>query len=224
MTDKEIVSRSPEVLNGHLVFAGTRVPVKNFVDYLAAGDSLEDFLDSFPGVSRDQALGYLQMSADLAELESNARQREDNLHRAGEAGQRIITVAEENLARLLVGRKVEISVREPEDFESSDGAGLLKGVTTAYETVTIQSREAFELTVPPFTGMDGAQVEKLRATSLYAETAQLVLPMAVGQPVYVRLHGSGVQDAGLVGRMQVIFEVETITTEKGWRVREKYLR
>ncbi len=41
-----IVSRHPEVLNGDLVFAGTRVPVKNLVDYLAAGDPLEEFLDN----------------------------------------------------------------------------------------------------------------------------------------------------------------------------------
>lgn len=57
-----IVSRDPEVLNGDLVFAKTRVPVKNLVDYLAADDTLEEFLNDFPGVSRDQAEGYLRMS------------------------------------------------------------------------------------------------------------------------------------------------------------------
>ncbi len=62
-----IVSRDPEVLNGNLVFAGTRVPVKNLVDYLAAGDPLEEFLDNFPGVSREQAEGYLRMSLQAAE-------------------------------------------------------------------------------------------------------------------------------------------------------------
>ena len=62
-----IVSRDPEVLNGDLVFAGTRVPVKNLVDYLAAGDPLEEFLDNFPGVSRDQAEGYLRMSLRASE-------------------------------------------------------------------------------------------------------------------------------------------------------------
>jgi uncharacterized protein (DUF433 family) len=62
-----IVSRDPEVLNGDLVFAGTRVPVKNLVDYLAAGDPLEEFLDNFPGVSREQAEGYLRMSLQAAE-------------------------------------------------------------------------------------------------------------------------------------------------------------
>jgi len=57
-----IVSRHPEVLNGDLVFAGTRVPVKNLVDYLAAGDPLEEFLEGFPGVSREQAVAYLEIS------------------------------------------------------------------------------------------------------------------------------------------------------------------
>ncbi len=62
-----IVSRHPEVLNGDLVFAGTRVPVKNLVDYLAAGDTLDYFLDGFPGVSREQAVAYLEMSQKAVE-------------------------------------------------------------------------------------------------------------------------------------------------------------
>jgi uncharacterized protein (DUF433 family) len=62
-----IVSRDPEVLNGDLVFAGTRVPVKNLVDYLAAGDSLDYFLEGFPGVSREQAVAYLEISRKVVE-------------------------------------------------------------------------------------------------------------------------------------------------------------
>lgn len=63
----DTVSRDPEVLNGDLVFAGTRVPVKNLVDHLAAGDTLDYFLDGFPGVSREQAVAYLEMSHKAAE-------------------------------------------------------------------------------------------------------------------------------------------------------------
>ena len=45
----------PEILGGTPVFVGTRVPVKSLYDYLEAGDSLDEFLDSFPSVTRDQA-------------------------------------------------------------------------------------------------------------------------------------------------------------------------
>lgn len=48
MERAQIVSRDPEVMNGALVFAGTRVPVEILVQHLAAGDSLDKFLDDFP--------------------------------------------------------------------------------------------------------------------------------------------------------------------------------
>ena len=51
-TFESVVRRDPEILGGTPVFAGTRVPVKNLLDYLAAGDSLERFLDHFPSVTR----------------------------------------------------------------------------------------------------------------------------------------------------------------------------
>jgi len=44
------------------VFTGTRVPVKNLIDYLEAGDSLEEFLDDFPSVSREQAVAALELA------------------------------------------------------------------------------------------------------------------------------------------------------------------
>lgn len=59
---QEIVARDPEVMDGELVFAGTRVPVQTLVDYLEAGHSLDDFLDGFPSVSREQATAYLRMT------------------------------------------------------------------------------------------------------------------------------------------------------------------
>lgn len=55
-----IISRSPDIMSGASVFAGTRVPVKSLLDYLAGGHPLEDFLEDFPTVSREQALELLQ--------------------------------------------------------------------------------------------------------------------------------------------------------------------
>jgi uncharacterized protein (DUF433 family) len=49
-----VVHSDPEILGGTPVFTGTRVPVKNLLDYLAAGDPLETFLDHFPSVTREQ--------------------------------------------------------------------------------------------------------------------------------------------------------------------------
>lgn len=62
MQKEEIVSRNPNVMSGTLVFAGTRVPVEILIQHLTAGDSLEVFLDDFPGVSREQAVAYLEMT------------------------------------------------------------------------------------------------------------------------------------------------------------------
>ena len=62
MKRKQIVSRDPDVMNGALVFSGTRVPVEILIQHLAAGDTLDKFLDDFPGVSREQAVAYLEMT------------------------------------------------------------------------------------------------------------------------------------------------------------------
>lgn len=58
--DKPLVSRHPEIMSGALCFAGTRVPVKNLFDYLEGSSSLEQFLDAFPTVSREQAVAVLE--------------------------------------------------------------------------------------------------------------------------------------------------------------------
>jgi uncharacterized protein (DUF433 family) len=58
------VARSPEILGGVPVFAGTRVPVKTLWDYLTAGDSLDQFLEDFPTVSRTQALQVLRVAGE----------------------------------------------------------------------------------------------------------------------------------------------------------------
>ena len=60
-----IVSVSPDVMSGTPVFRGTRVPIKNLLDYLAAGDSLDEFLDQFPTVKREQATALIELAEEL---------------------------------------------------------------------------------------------------------------------------------------------------------------
>ncbi|HEY7214091.1 MAG TPA: DUF433 domain-containing protein [Thermoanaerobaculia bacterium] len=60
-----VVHSDPEILGGTPVFLGTRVPVRNLIDFLEAGDSLEDFLKSFPSVSREQAVAALEMAGEF---------------------------------------------------------------------------------------------------------------------------------------------------------------
>jgi uncharacterized protein (DUF433 family) len=67
-TLESVVRCDPEVLGGTPVFPGTRVPVKNLLDYLSAGDSLERFLDHFPSVTREQAVAALEVAKNLADV------------------------------------------------------------------------------------------------------------------------------------------------------------
>jgi uncharacterized protein (DUF433 family) len=57
--EAQIITRSPEVMSGTPVFTGTRVPVQTIIDYLAGGHPLDEFLDDFPTVRREQALELL---------------------------------------------------------------------------------------------------------------------------------------------------------------------
>ena len=59
-----IVVRDPDILGGTPVFEGTRVPVQNLIDYLAAGDDLGEFLADFPTVLRSQATAFLEHAKD----------------------------------------------------------------------------------------------------------------------------------------------------------------
>jgi uncharacterized protein (DUF433 family) len=61
---KPPISTAPDVLGGTPVFAGTRVPVQTLLDYLKAGESIDDFIDGFPSVSRDQVIAFLEMAKD----------------------------------------------------------------------------------------------------------------------------------------------------------------
>ena len=56
----KIISRNKEILGGTPVFKGTRVPVKALWDYLKAGDTVDDFLEDFPSVERELAIGLLE--------------------------------------------------------------------------------------------------------------------------------------------------------------------
>ena len=60
-----LIARSADVLGGTPVFTGTRVPVRTLLDYLEAGQPLDDFLTDFPTVSREQAVGVLELAATL---------------------------------------------------------------------------------------------------------------------------------------------------------------
>jgi len=66
-----IIHSDAEVLGGVPVFAGTRVPLRNLIDYLEAGDSIDEFLDAFPSVSREQAIAALELACEV--LTSSAR-------------------------------------------------------------------------------------------------------------------------------------------------------
>ena len=59
---QQIVHSDPDIQGGVPVFVGTRVPVKNLFDSLEAGDSLDQFLRSFPSVSREQAVAALELA------------------------------------------------------------------------------------------------------------------------------------------------------------------
>ncbi len=58
----DIIEINPDKVSGTPVFAGTRVPIKNLFDYLEGGESLADFLEGFPPVSREQAIAVLEMA------------------------------------------------------------------------------------------------------------------------------------------------------------------
>jgi uncharacterized protein (DUF433 family) len=57
---QSVVKVDPEIMNGAPCFAGTRVPIQNLIDYLEGGDSIEDFLEGFPSVSREQVISFLE--------------------------------------------------------------------------------------------------------------------------------------------------------------------
>lgn len=61
----KLVHSDPEILGGTPVFAGTRVPLQNLIDYLEGGHPLDEFLEDFPTVSREQVVSVLEEAKDL---------------------------------------------------------------------------------------------------------------------------------------------------------------
>ena len=58
--NEAMITSSPEIMGGTPVFAGTRVPVQTLIDYLKGGESVDDFLEGFPTVSREQVIAFLE--------------------------------------------------------------------------------------------------------------------------------------------------------------------
>jgi uncharacterized protein (DUF433 family) len=61
--DQRIVTIDPDVMGGTPVFAGTRVPVRTLLDYLEGGETIDQFLEGFPSVSRDQVIAFLEAAS-----------------------------------------------------------------------------------------------------------------------------------------------------------------
>jgi uncharacterized protein (DUF433 family) len=61
---RSVVSRDPDVMGGTPVFSGTRVPIQTFIEYLEAGDSIDQFLEGFPSVTREQVIAFLKEAKD----------------------------------------------------------------------------------------------------------------------------------------------------------------
>jgi len=60
MSHSKIITATSDVMSGTPVFAGTRVPVQTLLDYLKAGESIDDFLEGFPTVKREQVIAFLE--------------------------------------------------------------------------------------------------------------------------------------------------------------------
>ena len=61
---RSVIHSDPRIRGGTPVFAGTHVPLKNLIDYMSGGYALNEFMDDFPTVTREQAISALQEAAD----------------------------------------------------------------------------------------------------------------------------------------------------------------
>ncbi len=69
---KDIITCNPRIMSGTPVFKNTRVPIKNLIDYLEAGDDLDEFLEDFPSVSRTQAVQTLELAKKMLLIQAHA--------------------------------------------------------------------------------------------------------------------------------------------------------
>ena len=70
-TPAYVIHSDPDILGGTPVFVGTRVPMRTLLDYLEAGDSLDEFLDHFPSVRREQAIATLELAKETLTAYAN---------------------------------------------------------------------------------------------------------------------------------------------------------
>ncbi|OLP19445.1 hypothetical protein BST81_05465 [Leptolyngbya sp. 'hensonii'] len=70
-TTARVIHSDPDILGGTPVFVGTRVPMKTLLDYLEAGDPLDEFLEHFPSVSRGQAIAALELAKEMLTTYAN---------------------------------------------------------------------------------------------------------------------------------------------------------
>ncbi len=94
----------------------------------------------------------------------------------------MITLSEEQVGRLLVGRRVAISVGEPWDFESADGAGTLNGeIARIAPGDGDNDRYSIEVEVTPFESKEGVTVSRLRAYQRYEDETGILEQVAAGE-------------------------------------------
>lgn len=65
MSKSSVFHSDPEILSGTVVFKGTRVPLQNLIDYLEGGYTLDEFVDDFPSVTKEQAIRGLEEAREL---------------------------------------------------------------------------------------------------------------------------------------------------------------
>jgi uncharacterized protein (DUF433 family) len=72
ITMARLITCDDEILSGTPVFKNTRVPIKNLIDYLEAGDNFDEFLDDFPSVSREQVIQMLELAKEMLLSQAHA--------------------------------------------------------------------------------------------------------------------------------------------------------